>query len=183
MNGKALTTAVFTLWAIALSPAVAVTHLGQTTVGPHVTLVDGSSGPNTCGTLSFQNRSFFRVFPNATKSATPFVIPKGHHLVITDVEWSAYGGPLGTNPLAAGNTLRLKIFLAAGSSGAQVFSSRGITLDSNTAAGRPGTSEQLTAGFVVGPGVSICPAVYQESPSSGASVYIDGIILRGYLSP
>jgi hypothetical protein len=183
MNGRTLTLAVFTALAVALSPAAAVTHLVQPVAANHVTLVDGPSGPNPCGTLSFQNRSFFRVLPNATMSTLPFVVPQGRNLVVTDVEWSAYGGPLGTVPLAVGTTLRLKIFLVAGASSGQVFSSRGITLDANSAAGRPGSSEQLTAGFVVGPGVSICPYVYQETPSFGASVYIDGIILRGYLTP
>jgi hypothetical protein len=183
MNGKALTLAVFTALAVALSPAAAVTHLVQPVAATHVTLVDGPSGPNPCGTLSFLDRSFFRVFPNATTSALPFVVPPGRNLVVTDVEWSAYGGPLGTSPLVAGRTLRLKIFLVAGASSGQVFSSRGITLDSNSAAGRPGSSEQLTAGFVVGPGVSICPVVNQEDPSFGAAVFIDGIVLRGYLTP
>ena len=111
------------------------------------------------------------------------MVPKKRTLVITDVEWAAYGGPLGTNPLAQGDTLRLQIALATSTSAARVFTSRGITLDADTASGRPGTSEQLTAGFVVGPGVFICPSANQEAPSSGASAYIDYIILRGYLSP
>ena len=167
-----------------LSSAKAATHLMQPTTASHVMLVGGASGPNLCGSLSFQNRSFFQSFPNGTQSTTPFVVPMGKKLVVTDVEWSAYGGPLGTNLLSPGNTLRLTIALTqTGSSAAQVFVSRGITLDTYTAGGRPGSSEQLTAGFVVSPGVSICPSAYQESPNSGASVYIDRIILRGYIVP
>jgi hypothetical protein len=77
---------------------------------------------------------------------------------------------------------RCRRALATSTSAARVFTSRGITLDSDTATGRLGTSEQLTAGFVVGPGVFICPSVNQEAPSSGAAAYIDYIMLRGYLS-
>jgi hypothetical protein len=182
VNWKAVTTTMLMGLAVASGPAFAATHLEQPNTGTHVTLVAKPSGPNVCGTLSFQNRAFFRVFPNATTSSTPFVVPQGRYLVVTDVEWAGYGGVLGTNPLSVGNTLILKIFLALGSSSAQVFRSRGITLDATTAAGRPGTSEQLTAGFVVGPNVTICPAANQEAPTFGATVYIDEIILRGYLS-
>jgi len=116
-------------------------------------------------------------------ATSPFEVPEGHSLVITDVEWAAYGGPLGTLPLAAGNTLRMWITLEVPGSAVQVFSSRGVTLDTFSATGRPGTSEQLTTGFVVDPRVTICPRASQLSPSSAASEYIDYIILRGYIIP
>jgi len=183
VNWKTVTTTMLMGLAVASGPAFAATHLEQPNTGTHVTLVAKPSGPNVCGTLSFQNRAFFRVFPNATTSSTPFVVPQGRTLVVTDVEWAAFGGVLGTNALAVGNTLVLKIFLVLGSSSAQVFRSRGLTLDANSATGRPGSSEQLTAGFVVGPNVSICPAVNQEAPTFGATAYLDDIVLRGYLSP
>jgi hypothetical protein len=165
------------------STAKATTHLIQPGSVRHITLTGGASGPNVCGSLSFLNRSFFQSFPNGTQDSTPFVVPANRKLIVTDVEWSAYGGPLGTNPLSPGRTLRLMIALTqTGSAAAQVFVSRGITLDNYSATGRPGSSEQLTAGFVVEPGVSICPVAIQEEPTFGASVFIDRIILRGYLT-
>lgn len=168
-----------------MAPAAAVTHLEQPAASAHVVLVAGASGPNVCGSASFVNRSFFQSLSNGTQAAVPFKIPKGMRLVVTDVEWSAYGGPGGTNPLTpgTGRTLRLTIALTAtGVNAAQVFVSRGITLDPLTAVGRPGGSEQLTTGFVVDRGISICPAAIQEAPSFGAAVHIDRIILRGYIT-
>jgi hypothetical protein len=161
------------------------THLNQPVITDHVMLVDHAvhGGSSICNTLSFQDRAFFQAFPDGTVGEKPFEIPEGYSLVVTDVEWAAYGGPLGTNPLASGNTLRMWITLEVPGSSAQVFMSRGVTLDTFSAAGRPGTSEQLTAGFVVNPKVTICPRASQLSPSSAASSYIDTIILRGYVIP
>jgi hypothetical protein len=188
MFKKALAVTGWMVLAVALSPAHAappLTHLNQPAISDHVMLIDQAipGGSKICGTLSFQDRAFFQAFPDGTLATRPFEVPENSNLVITDVEWSAYGGPLGTNPLAAGNTLRLRIFLAVPMSSVQVFSSRGITLDTFSATGRPGSSEQLTAGFVVDPRVTICPTVSQLMPSSTASVYIDSIILRGYVIP
>jgi hypothetical protein len=187
MSKKALAVTGLVL-AVALSPAYAApppTHLNQPAITDHVMLVDQAiaGGSKICGTLSFRDRAFFQAFPDGTISPTPFEVPEGSSLVITDVEWAAYGGPLGTSPLAAGNTLRLQIALAVPTSSVQVFSSRGVTLDTFSATGRPGTSEQLTAGFVVNQRVTICPTVSQVTPSFVATSYIDYIYLRGYVIP
>jgi hypothetical protein len=135
---------------------------------------------NVCNNLSFQNRAFFRANPNGSVSSAPFRLATGQYLVVTDVEWSAYGGPLGTVNLLQGKSLRLAIALTQGQTSTNVFFSRSITLDADTATGRPGSSEQLTAGFVVGSGATICPSVVQTTPSYGATSYIDEIVLRGY---
>ena len=114
---------------------------------------------------------------------SPEILTAPELIVITDVEWAAYGGVLGTNPLAAGNTLRLRIALASPTSSVVVFTSRGLNLDTFSATGRPGSSEQTTTGFVVNPRTAICPMVDQSMPGSTASEYIDYIILRGYVIP
>jgi hypothetical protein len=185
MQKKTLAAAIVTAFLLALSPAHAatLTHLMQPTTGAHIVLVDRPlpGGSKVCNTLSFQDRAFFRLFPDGTLSPEPFEVPRELNLVITDVEWAAYGGPLGTSSLSPGNTLRLEIALSALTGNPRVFLSRGITLDADTATGRPGTSEQLTAGFVVGPGAPICPMATQASPSFLAVAYIERIILRGYL--
>ena len=188
MFKKALVGTVWLALTAALSPTYAappLTHLNQPAISDHVMLVDQAipEGSKICGTLSFRDRAFFQAFPYGTVSTKPFEVPENSSLVITDVEWAAYGGPLGTNPLAAGNTLRLQIALTVPASSVKVFSSRGVTLDTFSATGRPGTSEQLTAGFIVDPRVTICPMVNQVMPSSAATAYIDYIYLRGYVIP
>lgn len=185
MRKKTLAAAIVTAFLLALSPthAATITHLMQPTTKAHVVLVDRplAGGSRVCDTLSFQDRAFYQLFPDGTLSAEPFEVPREMNLVVTDVEWAAYGGPLGTVNLMAGNTLRLEIALSALTGNPRVFLSRGVTLDANSATGRPGTSEQLTAGFVVGPGAPICPMATQASPSFLATAYIERIILRGYL--
>lgn len=168
----------------------AVTHLQVASANNHVTLVAGTveTGKGPCkNTLSFEDRAFFRILPTGEISATPFELSAKlkQRLVITDVEWSAYGGPLSTNHLTAGYTLRLSIFVLVNSGSdfaTPVFISRGIDITSDNASGRLGSSEQLTSGFVVAPGAIICPTVSQEDSYGSASSYLDRIVLRGYLT-
>ena len=188
MSKKALAVAGWMTLTLALSPVHAApppTHLNQPAITNHVMLVDQaiSGGSKACWTLSFQDRAFFQAFPDGTVASKPYEVPEGYSLVVTDVEWAAYGGPLGTVPLSAGNTLRLSIALGAAGTVHPVFASRGINLDTVSAQGRPGSSEQLTAGFVIDPRAIICPFASQLSPSFAASEYIDFIILRGYVIP
>jgi hypothetical protein len=158
-------------------------HLGQS-IQDHVTLVDREHpGETKCDTNSFENRAFFRVSPEGKVEAKPFSVPKGRLLVVTDVEWAAYGGPNDTVALKPDTTLRLEIHVGNAKQiidNPTVFISS-ITLDQAAAAGRPGRSEYCTAGFVVAAGRRICPNAYTADPNSGATAFIDMIILRGYL--
>jgi hypothetical protein len=184
MYRKTVAAAVSMVLAVTLSPAYAAgTHLMQPTTASHVVLVDGyfDGGSKICFSASFKDRAFFRVFPDGTLSPEPFVVPKEQSLVVTDVEWAGNG--LGGGPMLSGYTLRLAITLKTSASSARVFTSRGITLNTDSVTGRPGSSEQLTAGFVVGPGVAICPFVHQLQPASIVTGYADFITLRGYLVP
>ena len=159
------------------------THLGQD-VKDHVTLVAGEHpDDNSCDTLSFKNKALFRVSSDGKVEGKPFNVPKGRLLVVTDVEWSAYGGPNGTNNLEPNRTLTLTIHVGNAAQiqdNPAVFMSS-LTLDQAAAAGRPGKSEYLTAGFLVGAGRRICPNVSQLEPQFIAIVFIDRLILRGYL--
>jgi len=164
------------------SGAFAATHLQQTSANTQVTLISSSvpAGQGKCDTLAFLNRAFFRLLPNGQIGSAPFELSAKlkQRLVVTDVEWAAYGG---AGPLTAGNTLRLYLYLSDNLS-YPVFMSRGIDITSDNAGGRPGSSEQLTSGFVVEPGSVICPSVVQGVFNGGASAYLETIILRGYLT-
>jgi hypothetical protein len=153
-------------------------HLGQD-IPNHVMLVSGFVDPAEapCEGGSFENRAFFQVFPDGTKSESPFQLASGR-LVITDVEWSVSGTVLG-DPLPVGKSLRLQIFLGAGFEGG-VFSSE-LTVDENSATGRPGKSEYATAGFVVGPGVTICPSAVATDIAGSILARIERVVLRGYV--
>jgi hypothetical protein len=158
-------------------------HLGQS-IQDHVTLVDREHpGETKCDTNSFENRAFFRVSPEGKVEAKPFSVPKGRLLVVTDVEWSAYGGPNDTIDLKPDRTLRLTIHVGNAnqiSDNPVVFMSA-LTLDQAAAQGRPGRSEYCTAGFVVASGRRICPNVWATQPDGGWVAFIERIILRGYL--
>lgn len=152
------------------------THLGQK-IEDHIMLtsdfVDPGEAP--CGGLSFKDRAFFQVFPNGTRSESPFQLASGR-LVITDVEWSVIGTALGES-LLPNQTLRLSISLG---DGPPVFQSE-LTVDADSAEGRPGKSEYATTGFVVAPGVAICPDANELTHSGFLVVRIEHIKLRGYV--
>ena len=151
-------------------------HLGQK-IEEHVMLVSVPGPPNNfCGTNSFRDREFHQVFPDGTRDPSPFSVPAGRLLVITDVEWNAFGGPNGTNVLAANSTLVFQLAV-----GNNVVMSSYVPLDANSANGRPGTSEHMTTGIVAAPGARICPFVTQTQPASGAAAFLDQVYLRGYL--
>ena len=150
-------------------------HLGQK-INEHVMLIDVFGPPNNfCSTVSFTDREFHRVFPDGTRDPIPFDVPAGRLLVLTDVEWNAYGGPNGTNILSANSTLVFQLAV-----GNNVVMSSYVPLDADSANGRPGKSEHMTTGIVVAPGARICPIAGQVQPSSVAASFLDRVFLRGY---
>ena len=150
------------------------THLGQK-IEDHIMLTSDFVDEAPCGGLSFENKAFFQVFPNGTHSESPFQLASGR-LVITDVEWSVFGTVLG-DPLLPNQTLRLSISLG---DGPRVFQSE-LTVDADSAEGRPGKSEYAATGFVVAPGVAICPDANELTHSGFLGVRIEHIVLRGYV--
>ena len=110
-----------------------------------------------------------RVFPDAT-TEFPFLIPEGRFLVITDVDWQFQ---LAANELISQN-VTLRLFIAPWddlSNGAYVHAST-AHLDNQ---GYGGTSESMTAGFVVDDAATI---VWDSMPASNT---VSNILLRGYL--
>ena len=173
---KGFSLCILTILSVSAGEAADKSHLGQK-IDKHVMLIGEfvPSGEGPCANASFDDKAFFQVFPDGTKSDSPFQFASGK-LVITDVDWSVQRTVLG-DPLIPGRTLRLTIFLGAG---APVFQSE-LTVDANSAGGRPGKSESATTGFVVAPGVAICPGAALADDSGFVAARIERIILRGYV--
>lgn len=65
----------------------AATHMGAESPKLHVTLIYGYTKiPNFCAPW-LQGQSFFRVTSSRTMSTSPFVVPKGWNLIVTDIAW------------------------------------------------------------------------------------------------
>jgi hypothetical protein len=173
-----------------LATAQAGTHLGQASVASHVTLIakliPNGSPANKCNTASFEGQDLYRVYADGTTDSKPFTVPNGHYLVVTDVEWAAQGGVNGmTGPLAANRSLVLEIDLRKpgfSGSGNSVYTSPGIWVYPALVEGVLGDTDHLASGFVVGPGVSICPQAYETKQLSGKAAKLFRIQLHGYLS-
>jgi hypothetical protein len=172
---------VVSLWimimlSISAVEAVDKSHLGQK-IEDHIMLTSDpfEPGEGPCGAMALQDIAFFQVFPNGTRSESPFQLASGKLLVITDVEWGVQGTLFGGD-LLPGRTLRLLI-----SVGNQIVFQSALTLDADSAAGRPGKSEYLTTGFVVGPGVPMCAFASEVTKTGSITAGINLLLLRGYV--
>lgn len=181
---RLLTLAGLAVAAVVLTgePAAAqVSHVGQST-NDHVVLRDGTLSGRTasdvCPSGSFKGKGLFRVHPDGTVAASPFSVPPGRHLVITDVEWTVNGTTLGLS-LAAGANVRMRLQLANGASLTPVFLSR--TVQVGSAGVYVSGSDQLTTGFVVAPNTVICPGAVEFNSGVLIAANLIEIALRGYL--
>jgi hypothetical protein len=183
------------LFALALGAAMSATaqagtHLGQQGASTHVTLIakpiPSGSPANKCNTASFEGQDLYRVLSDGSTASTPFTVPSGHYLVVTDVEWSAQGAVLSTvAPLAPNRSLVLEINLykpGASGTGNSVYMSPGIWVYPALVDGVLGDSDHMTSGFIVGPGVSICPQAYETKQFSSNAAKLTRILLHGYFS-
>lgn len=176
--------------AAALSSAQAATHLGLASTSSHVTLMSyGYSGRyNGCNSPAWPSAvDFYRVMENGVLDTTaPFAVPDGKTLVVTDVEWVARGGLQGPlTPFAANRPLRLDLRVKSNETPhpTKVYSSARVIVTPALVNEFLGETDHLTAGFVVGPGAKICPQAYQRTNSSQTFVYLETVILHGYLFP
>ena len=159
--------------AVALAAcAVGSTHLGQS---PDAQIVlQAAIGDSGCsGTTA--GHTFREAFHDGTGALQPFAVPPGRSLVVTDVDWQ-YAHPTGA--AAAGRRVVLRLFLqnlADDTRQEPVFEST-ILLNAD---GEGGTSEAMTAGFVVSDAAQLCLDTGEEpkGPPSG----LQHAILRGYL--
>jgi hypothetical protein len=180
--------ALLTIAAATISTAEAATHLQQPTAATHVTLVTKdipNGGPaNICPEAGFKGLNFFRVTPDGTTETTAFDVPRTQSLVVTDVEWLAHGGLANAAPFIADVDLHMDITLVkAGvpASGNVVYSSPMIDVDSRHVKSLLGATDNLTSGFTVGHGVSICPRTHQQNASGNFAVRTYSVVLHGYL--
>jgi len=163
--------------AATLSASPPDSHLGQK-VADHVVLVSQfTETPQQC---SFPVKiELLRLLASGT--LTKFEIPAGRALVVTDVDWLAQR-PDGSQTFSPGTSVSASIRLEAGPQTSwAAFRSRSIPITEETKRALPGASEQLTTGFVVGPGVVICPLAQHLDVSGGGGANLLELILRGYL--
>jgi hypothetical protein len=188
---KTLVLALFMVLTVTLSPiATAATHMGAESPDLHVTLVYAPSvTPSLCTTGDDGSgiaKSFFRLLPNGARQTSPYVIPAGYGLIVTDIDWVA--STIADNTTAEGDVISVYMYLQGLSTGAAhnyVFQST-VTLDNAIPELTPprsrGRSEHLTTGFVVGSGIEICAFVTFTPPQRFPPKF-EGLILHGYLSP
>ena len=107
---------------------------------------------------------YFRVFPDGTVDVTPFVIPKGSSLIVTDVDWEKSGGPPGFETV-----IEFRF-------GSQNDPSGFICLSTGQydIGGFAGKSEHMTSGLVL---TKVPPVTL------GSSSNLAKLIIRGYLAP
>lgn len=174
--------AAISLAAFLSQPSIAATHLNQSKVLRHVTLVSMYAASNNCGNASFSSKDFYQVLPNGAVSDTPFVVPAHDNLVITDIDWSVYSN-ISLNSFVVDRSLNFGVILKSETSSHAVFFNRGtIITTSMVNAGRFGGNEHFTAGLVVGSGVEVCPYASEESSSWSGALSLDNVILHGYLT-
>ena len=129
------------------------------------------------GGCGIQESEFFRIYPNGTKDGTPFRVPAGKLLVVTDVDWWLADF---REPFAPGYSTYFELALEhqVGNyiSTYRVFIDTGISDPQN----RLGRSVSMTTGFVVAPDTRICPFA-QVAPSNDPDLLRLHVILRGYL--
>src|SRR5210317_387200 len=85
----------FALFIVALIPftfacfaQAGPTHLGQSSY-QHVILETGADLATFCS----NDLSFYRVWPDGSRAAKPYMVPAGKFLMITDVVWTAVPPP------------------------------------------------------------------------------------------
>jgi hypothetical protein len=164
-----------------LSASPPDSHMGQKAID-HVVLVSQfTDTPQNCNN-PFANFELFRLFPSGI--LTKFQIPTGRALVVTDVEWIALPQP-GSHEFNPGDSVTMSIRLENGSQTPNLipnaFQSRMILITAEHIRALPGSSEQLTTGFVVASGVTICPQGQFFDTSGNGILPLQQVILRGYL--
>jgi len=148
-------------------------HTGQSP-SAHVVLTRDPSIPGGCG---LQSSEFFRIYSDGTKASTPFRVPSGWLLVITDVDWWLADFK---DSGAANFSLYFELALEHTSGNVtttyRVFRDVAKTDPQN----RLGSSVPMTTGFVVSSASRICPFAQVPDISDTNLLRLD-VILRGYL--
>lgn len=153
--------------------AGAVTHLGVAP-GDHVMLALGDPEGSPC---TLPARHLVRVRSDGASETQPFRAPRGKVLIVTDVQWTAFGPDL-----APDHTLRLVLGLQTHNLFSAVYVSTGIEVKSEAPQARYGTSEHLTSGLVLAPSVTLCAELNQATFDSVSNPALGPIFVQGYLA-
>jgi hypothetical protein len=162
-----------------LAPAAASagkSHLLQKPESHVVLTSTSATGVDQCGS-GWVDRVFAEVGPDGTVAAQEYVVPQGHVLVVTDVDWRTHEG---SNSFVSGQLHLFSITLGPFPN-PEVFEVATPVDATLAAAGVAAGSASLTTGFRVHPGVPICPLAASITSGSGASNLVASVILRGYL--
>jgi hypothetical protein len=148
------------------------THLRQPS--QQLIVLQSASGDTGCAATTV-GLTFRRIFQDGTGALQPFQMPSDRSLVITDVDWH-YRHPDGA--AADGRRILLRLFLQnlADPSHQEVVFESAILLN---AEGEGGTSEAMTAGFVMTDAAQLCLDTGEDP--KGPPLGLQHAILRGYL--
>lgn len=153
-----------------------ITHLGQD-ADDHVTLALGYDANPECGTVYMGSNSLYRINASGNPYASPFTVPSGYRLIVTDVSWASTAIYSGTD-LTAGRTVTVALGVSGATGFTKAWYSPGVNVpDSTIVSG----SHALTAGFSVGAGNTVCGMGWQSIPNGSVSIKLFELILHGYL--
>jgi hypothetical protein len=146
------------------------THLDQSPSAQIVLQV--ATGESSCSGIA-AGHTFRQISQDGTAALQPFAMPVGRSLVITDVDWR-YAHPNGAAAASRRVVLRLFLQNLADPTHLEPLFESTILLNADG-----GTSEAMTAGFVVSDAAQLCLDTSEEpkGPPSG----LQHAILRGYL--
>jgi hypothetical protein len=157
---------------------VEVTNPVGIDLSAHVELVATVSQETACT----RDRAFHRLFMDGSKSASEFVVPAGHGLLINDISWSASHG---VTTFVPGRTLRLRLQSSSpdGSNSAALHLSSPVEITTTNNFGLLGGTDVLQSGALVGPGRIVCADVSNNHQGGFAANLLNQGILRGTLVP
>lgn len=118
-----------------------------------------------------------RVFPDATADTTPFVVPAGKVLVITDVQ----GKIEESVPWAAGEIGLFRVFITDGTQETSFEVHGEVSSNVAALAGLLVVDTHFQAGRLAGPGMSICVGARVDSGTSSKAAIAIGAEVQGYL--
>jgi hypothetical protein len=175
-TSRGLALALSALGISAVPARAEVMHLGVE-VSQHVTLKLGNSSSDAgCEDMDPKHLAFFRIAADGKQSETPYKVPSGYALVITDAQW-------GAQTLGGGSSLlvgREVVLVLSGGNSPVVFRSRGVLVESQDQA--VNGSDQMTAGIVVWTDLPVCARMFQPVSWGGNAVELGQVILHGYLT-
>jgi hypothetical protein len=165
--------------AILVSAAVPA-HAGKSHMGQKpeelVTLVSHYVG----GTTSCPYWSGFEMFALGTdgvRSTTPFAVPDGQRLVVTDLQWSVTPSPTSISANAM-----LSVYIQTSAAMSEVLYRSSVPVDAVIDATNLWYGEShLVAGISIGAGLTVCPSADSSYYGGGYANSVTSLTVQGYL--